>query len=148
MIFLLLGSCDMFFYCFFCAFFAGVSWAVGVDDFSEKVYLNFHNNTADDVSIRIEKSCSPTFSIRDKSSLLLKKNSELRVEYDLSVTNCLLVASLDKEFGSDLSLFVLDAILENIDFNLGFSDKPCDVDVSLIEQSYHLRSDCIAIKKI
>ncbi|MEC8882022.1 MAG: hypothetical protein VX737_01915 [Pseudomonadota bacterium] len=138
----------MFFYWFFCAFFVGVSWASHVDASYDKAHLNFHNGTSDDISIRIEKSCAPIVSMVDESSVLLKKNSDLKIEYDVSVTNCLVVASHDREFGADISLFVFDSSLNNIDFDLGFAVKSCDVYVSLREQSYHLSSDCLAIKKI
>ena len=146
--FLLIDSRNMFFYWLFCAFIFGVSWASNVDVPYEKSYLNFYNKTLDDISIRIEKACLPIVSMVDDGSVLLKKNSNSKIEYDASVTNCLVIASLDKEFGADISLFVLDSALNNIDFDLGFAVKPCDVYISLRGQSYQLSSNCLAIKKI
>ena len=144
--FLLIDVCNMFFSWFFCVLLSDVVWASNVDEYHGKVYLNLHNNTMNDISIRIEKSCVPIVSVVDKSSLLLKKNSNLKIEYDVSVTNCLIVAPYDKEFGSDISLFVLDS--SRIDVGLGFAVTSCDVEVSLQDRSHHLQSDCLEIKKI
>ena len=85
--------------------------------------------------------------IRDDLSLLLRKKQSLKVQYEQSVENCIVIVPVEKEMGAEISLYTLSP-KDHIDFtDPMLSSTLCDVTVLAKGRFFHLSSDCLLLKE-